>query len=77
MKYGLNLENQALIMDKAKTKRNGVYTFRGCAYRVIDGYVTHIMTHSETVQPAGAFNIRVGDGADYQEQRIKKLKALV
>ena len=40
MSYGLTTENEEIILLKAKSKKDGVYTFRGVSYRVKSGAVT-------------------------------------
>jgi hypothetical protein len=61
MEYNvLNIENQNLIVKKAKTKTNGVYTIRGIVYRVKNFSVTHFCAKGEILQAFGCFNCIVG-----------------
>jgi len=47
IEYGiLNVNNRNLIVEKAKTKKDGVYSLRGLHYRVRGNVVTHF-TNSE------------------------------
>lgn len=49
------------IMQKAKTKANGIYRFRGIAYRVRDHNVTHYATLGQISESFGSFIVKVGD----------------
>jgi len=60
MQYGLTLENEALIIEKAKSKKDGVYTFRGVYYRVNNHYVTHYAWKYEILEKYGYFNVVCG-----------------
>lgn len=57
MKYGLTLDNQNLILEKAKTKKNGIYKFRGVVYKVEQSRVTHFCTSTEVIRFEYGFNI--------------------
>lgn len=35
MAYGLTIENTNFCIEKAKSKKDGVYQIRGCGYRVL------------------------------------------
>lgn len=69
----LTVENQSLIVEKAKTKADGVYSFRGIVYRVRDNRVTHFACGGEILQPYGHFNAVVGS---YDKFASKVLKAI-
>jgi hypothetical protein len=60
MKYGLTIDNQKYIHEKAKNKKNGIYKARGCIYRVRNQKITHIAYYGEVVIPYGNFNIAAG-----------------
>jgi len=60
VKYGLNIENQNLLTEKAKSKKDGCYTMRGVAYRVRDGSVTHFAADGDVLIPFGNFNVCAG-----------------
>ena len=60
VKYGLTQENHKLITEKAVTKRDGVFTFRGVAYRVRDKRVTHFAYNGKILQYCHGFNVEVG-----------------
>ena len=59
-KYGTTIENTNKAIDKAKSKKDGVYTLNGMYYRVKDNCVTHIAGYGEVLQRAGHFNVLVG-----------------
>ena len=72
--YGkLTIENQSAIDEKAKVKNDGIYEFRGIAYRVRNRQVTHYACRGEVVFPYGAFNVTV---ATYDEEMCSAKKAL-
>jgi hypothetical protein len=59
-KYGTTIENTNKAIDKAKSKKDGVFTLSGMYYRVKNNYVTHIAGYGEVLQRAGHFNVLVG-----------------
>lgn len=65
----LTLQNQNDIVEKAKTKPDGVYTLRGIFYRVRNGRVTHFASKGEVVQACGHFNIVLGTYGTKDEGR--------
>lgn len=60
VKYGFTQENQKLILEKAKTKRDGVFAFRGVSYRVCDKQVTHFAHSGKILNYCHGFNVEVG-----------------
>ena len=60
IKYGPNITNLNLIYEKAKTKKNGVYSFRGVMYLVINNRFTHFAYNQELTKRCGCFNANVG-----------------
>ena len=60
MQYGLNIENQNLIITKSKTKKDGIYTFRGVIYRVYTNTAILFAYNGEILQNYGGFNCVVG-----------------
>lgn len=64
VEYGLTIENNNLILEKAKTKKDGIFTFRGVAYRVRGGNVTHFACDGRILERAYGFNVVVG-GYEY------------
>ena len=76
--YGLTIENQNLITQKAKDKKDGCYQFRGVAYRVRKGRVTHLAHAGNVVQPFGHFNVQLGKldhcSSDYALKFLKTVK---
>ena len=74
---GIKLDAQNEIVKKAKNKKNGCYRYRGAAYRVVDGCVTHLGKAGEIFQCCGQFNVKVGDyewsiNSDEVAQKILK-----
>jgi len=65
IEYGLTSNNQAAINIKALNKNNGVYTFRGVAYRVVDNKVTHFADNGKVFQQYGVFNTIAGEYQHY------------
>lgn len=57
---GIKLETQNAIVEKAKNKKDGCYRFKGVAYRVRDGGVTHVGSSGEILACHGQFNVIVG-----------------
>jgi len=76
IQYGLTLENENLIIEKAKSKQDGVYAFRGIAYRVKDNKVTHSASNNEIVERCYGFNVVVGKYEYYSEHAKKALKMI-
>lgn len=76
MKYGLTIENQNLIIDKAKEKKDGVYSFRGVDYRVKDGKVLCFASNGKIIQSFGNFNVEIGNYR-YNYDNIKKILMLM
>jgi len=60
VKQGFTIENHRLIVDKAKTKRDGVFSFRGVSYRVRNGNVTHFAYGGTIYNFCHGFNVKVG-----------------
>lgn len=71
IKYGLTQENQCLIQEKAKSKKDGVYMFRGVAYKVKNNQVTHYAHLGEIIQSCYGFNVQVGNYSYYSSDSSK------
>ena len=76
MQYGLTIENNNLILDKAKTKKDGCYKFRGVAYRVRNGKVTHFADKGQILENCMGFNVIVGECSVFSDDAHKQLKAI-
>lgn len=75
VEYGLTIENQKLIIEKAKHKKDGCYIFRGVAYKVVNGKVTHYASKGQVLESAYGFNVIIGEcplGSDGALAFIKK-----
>ena len=59
-KYGPTIENINLLHNKAKSKKDGVYSFRGLLYRVKNGRFTHFAHRNEVFERSGYFNVTLG-----------------
>ena len=76
MQYGATLENVNAIVEKAKAKNDGVYQFRGVAYRVVNHRVTHIASNGAVLERCGHFDVRIGQYAGYTADAVVALKGL-
>lgn len=81
MLYGLSSKNQDLVVQKAKSKKDGIYSMNGVTYRVRDGKVTHFACCSSghILVGYGHFNVVVGQvetGMGFQDRARKALKAV-
>ena len=72
--YGLTLINQNMINEKAKTRKDGCYQFRGVAYRIRGGKVTHFCSGGEVYQQAYGFNALIGTCPISTEEAKRFLK---
>lgn len=57
---GCTIENINLVRDKALSKNDGFYTFRGMGYKVSYGKVTHVSDGDSVFERAGNFNVKIG-----------------
>ena len=76
MRYGNTIENMELIRAKAKEKGNGVFRFRGVAYRVRDKRVTHIACDGKVLEPFGHFDVEVGRYDGNGDAAVKMLRSI-
>lgn len=76
MRYGPNVENLGLIAQKAKDKRDGIYSFRGLEYRVKAGRFTHYAHGGKAYECCGHFVVQVGQYDGYSDSARKLLKTL-
>ena len=60
-----------LIIQKAKLKDNGVFSFRGILYRVVDNEVRFLAHSKEIYQLSFGFLVQIGS-YDYYDGNIKK-----
>ena len=60
IQYGLTIDNQKIIVDKAKKKADGVYRFRGVVYRVINNVAAYFAANGEIIQACHGFNVVIG-----------------
>ena len=64
------------IVDKAKTKDNGVYTLSGIVYRVRNNGVTHIIENRQIFQCCGHFITSISGEYESLAVAVKTLKNL-
>ncbi len=62
--YYLTIENQNIISEKSKSKKDGIYSFRGIKYLVKSGKATHFLDRGQILESCGAFNVVVGHCTD-------------
>jgi len=60
IQYGLTIDNQNFIIEKAKTKKDGIYTIRGVAYKVVNNMVEFFAAGGEVIQICYGFNVVIG-----------------
>ena len=62
VRYGATAENLNLIHEKARTKADGVYSFRGLKYRVENGVFTHYADYETgcIMERVGNFSVTLG-----------------
>lgn len=73
---GPTIENINLIKDKAKTKNDGVYSFRGVVYRVHKNKLTHYAYNGKILELYGYFCCEIGVYEGYSESAKKALKTI-
>lgn len=74
--YGLTLVNEKIMIDKALSKKNGCYSFRGGIYKVDNFHITHFATNKgEVIERCSGFNVGIGnfEGGIGWETRAKKI----
>lgn len=76
VQYGLTIENEKYIIEKARAKKDGVYQARGVAYRVRGGRVTHYALGGDVLERAYGFNCIVGSFSGYGSDAVKALKSI-
>ena len=76
MQYGLTIENNNLILDKAKAKKDGCYNFRGVAYRVRNCKVTHLADRGQILENCMGFNVIVGECSVFSDDARRQLQAI-
>jgi hypothetical protein len=58
--YGPTIANLNEISGRCINKKDGVYQFRGLAYRVKGGRFTHFAHNGTVCERAGNFNVEIG-----------------
>jgi hypothetical protein len=80
IRYGRTPENMDLILHKAKSRKDGVYTFRGVMYRVIDNFprfhACRNISDSTVYETAFGFDVAIGSCGPFECDRRQALKNL-
>ncbi len=75
----MTIEETNLLYEKAKTRKDGVYSFRGYLWAVKNGNFVAFSTYSgECYQRSGSFNVKIGKVERYDRKKhlIELLKNL-
>jgi hypothetical protein len=68
----MTIDETNLLHEKAKTKKDGVYQFRGNFYAVKDNkFIAFINPFGECLQRMGAFNISIGQIKEKYDRKKK------
>ena len=78
IQYGLTMDNQSAIIDRAKNKKDGIYKFRGVAYRVVNNHARFFASNCEVIEMCYGFNAIIGryDHSLNQSNAVKALKSI-
>lgn len=78
IQYGLTMDNQSAIIEKAKTKSDGVYKFRGVTYRVVNNHARFFAADGKVIEMCYGFNAIIGryDTCSWSNHAVKTLKAI-
>lgn len=69
----LNIVNQNTIAERAKTLKDGTFSFRGIMFRVRNGRATHFAARGDIVEAVGHFNTVVGHySTELEAKRLLK-----
>lgn len=69
----MNFTEIDILNEKAKSKKDGVYSFKGNVYAVKDGkFIAYADLHGDCFHRSGAFNVHIGRVPRYE--RTRKLK---
>ena len=78
VQYGPTIENLNIAIEKASEKNDGVYSFRGFAYKVVSGKLTHLAHNNQVLERAGNFNVLIGEcggiGSFYDRKALHSIK---
>lgn len=70
----VNIANE--IIEKAKSKKDGVYSYKGSKYIVVGGKFKAYCSYKEVFEKAGGFFVKIGT-IDEIYNRDKELKRLL
>lgn len=58
--YGYTIDNINIAIQKAKTKNDGIYSFRGFKYRVVENRIVAVAWNGKILQSFGHFDVELG-----------------
>ena len=70
----MKVEDVKTIIDKAKLKKDGVYSYQGIIYRVHNKTTKHLAQHGKIYERYGAFIIEIGNYKYVADARKKLMK---
>jgi len=76
IKYGPTIENINHLHEVAKTKRDGVFAFRGLDYLVKKGRFTHYAYNGLILERAGGFDVEIGVYSGFSDDAKRALKRI-
>ncbi len=70
--YGTTIKNCNLAIDKAKTKKDGLYCFNGLYYLVENNKITHYAAYGNIYQAAGVFLAKINSYDHCSDSSLNK-----
>jgi hypothetical protein len=70
----MQIEDVNMIIDKAKLKKDGVYSHKGILYRVHNGATRHLAQHGKIYERYGAFVVEIGNYKYISDAKKKLMK---
>ncbi|AUR86353.1 hypothetical protein NVP1084O_146 [Vibrio phage 1.084.O._10N.261.49.F5] len=74
--YGTTIENVNKVIEKAKTKNDGVFTYRGLIYKVKGNRVRHLAAYGSLYELSYGFLCAIGKYDHFKDDPKKLLKNL-
>lgn len=71
-KYGTTIDNCNLAIDKAKTKKDGLYCFSGLYYLVKNNKITHYAAYGNIYQAVGVFLVKINSYDHCSDSSLNK-----
>jgi hypothetical protein len=76
MQYGMTSDNVNYILNKAKTKKDGVYQARGIAYKVVSNHVKYFACYGKVYEFYCGFLTQIGSCGTWSSECVKFLKQM-